>query len=180
MPHHTRFFIVPAMALTLVGAGCNPFARVQEKVAQNVVENVIENQVKKESGKDVNVDLENGGMTVTDAEGNKSFTMGENVKIPSDFPSDIPIYTPSTPKSVMQSAEEGSVFLMLQTDAPSDVVQEWYKTEAAKKGWKKTASLEMGEGNYVLSFEQNGAKFSVTIATSEDGKTAITLTRSKN
>ena len=176
--------VLGAAGLMMVGAGCNPFAKMQERVAQNVIENVVENQIKKETGKDVNIDLNGKNLTVTGADGEGMFTAGEDVKLPSDFPKSVPIYGGATIKSVVTvPGEEGANVVLETSDSPT-TVRDWYKKEAEAKGWKQTAALDLEGDSHMLAFdrEENGATWAMTASISsksEDGKTGIFLVYSK-
>jgi hypothetical protein len=178
----SRISILPLIiGVVLFGFGCSPGENFREKVAQGVVEKAIENRVKAESGKDVDVDIGNGSVNVKGEDG-ATFSMGKNVKVPDDFPSDVLRYEPATAISVTMDTDRKEALLMLTADVDPDVVMSWYNEQTSEKGWVPRSSTEMGEGNYMNVYSRaDGSTMSVLIAGSEDQKqTSITLTWKKN
>jgi hypothetical protein len=177
-----RLSILPLMlSVALFGFGCNPVARVQETAMKNVVENAIEKGVKNETGQNVDLDIGEGGFTMK-GENGESIAMGENVKVPDNFPSEVPRYSPSIAKSVSVNAAKGEAFLILMADVDPDEVLSWYNEETTAKGWVQRTSSEMGDGNYAMTYSRaDGSELSVLITGSEDQKqTTVTLTWQKN
>lgn len=175
----TFFIGIPVLlSVVLFGFGCNPVADLEERAMKGVVEKAIENNVKKETGKDVDLDFADGGFVVN-GENGETLAIGENVKIPSDFPSDVPRYSPSTAKSVSVNAAKQEVFAVLAAEASTEDVVAWYKDQAQKQGWVQKTVLELGAGNYNLSYErEDGSAMNVLISSSEGEKeVGITLTR---
>ncbi|MFA5935396.1 MAG: hypothetical protein WC787_00865 [Patescibacteria group bacterium] len=177
--NHIRPVSIAALSLMLLGAGCNPVQNAQERAMEGLVEKVIEKNVKDDSGKNVDIDLKKGGFTVTGEDGKATFSMGEKVEIPSTFPSDVPLYADATAKAVTMSEKDNGAVVVLQSEDDADKIVAWYKEEASKKGWKQKASMELGEGSYILSYERvedgKTAKMNITITSVEDGMTNITV-----
>ncbi|MEO5927261.1 MAG: hypothetical protein ABIO72_01020 [Patescibacteria group bacterium] len=173
-------FLLPIVALSLVGAGCNPIENLKEKAMNGIVDKAIEHTVKTQTGKDVDVNIKDGGMQVTGEDG-ANFAMGENLKLPDNFPSDIPVYGSVSIKSSSIDTKKGSVFLIMSSKDKAEDIVAWYKEQAKAKGWTQKSSLEMSEGNYIVSFEnKDKATFAITITQGEDEEeTGITLTRSE-
>lgn len=171
-------------SVALFGFGCNPAQLIGQKVAEKVVENAIEKNVKTESGKDVNVDL-SGNTLKINGENGEMVSFGENVTIPSELPSDVPVYPGATAKSSSLSKNNTEAALVLSTSDDATKVRDWYKDEAAARGWKQTVSMELEANNFVLGYkmEKDGKDLtlSVNIAPSSDGntETAIIVARSE-
>lgn len=177
MRKYTLF--VPFVALVAVGAGCNPIENAKEKAMNSIVDNAIERTVKTQTGEDVDVNIGEGAMNVTGENGAK-FSMGENLKLPENFPSDVPVYGSVSIKSTTVDPSKGSAFLIMTSKDKAEDVIAWYKNEAKSKGWTQKSYMELRAGSYIASYE-NGKKetFAVTIAQDEEGnETSITVTRS--
>ena len=126
------------------------------------------------------------GKTTTVKNENGTFAAGENVKIPSDFPSNLPVYSgiklemawsgnskENDPES--ENIKAGYVGTVAKS---CKEVFGWYKTELVKLGWKIDASLKEGmtlsNAKEICSFtaSENGNSCDVTL-TSMD-KTEMT------
>jgi hypothetical protein len=165
--------------LSLLGAGCNPFQSAQERAMNSIVDTAIERSVKSQTGEDVDVNIKDGAMNVT-GENGANFAMGENLKLPDNFPLDIPVYTSVTIKGSSVDSARGSLFLIMTSKDDVDDIVAWYKDQANAKGWTQKSSLEMSEGNYIVTFQnKDKATFAVTVSRAEDSnETSITVTRS--
>lgn len=123
----------------------------------------------------VNIDTNNGTIDVKNNEGD-SASIG-NAKVPSGFPSSIPIYPGSkvVASTTGNSGTEFTVFLTT-TDGKSQV-ESYYQSELSKNGWvndsETTADLGFASG---AKYMKGGQQLLVTIAQDKDNKgTAITL-----
>lgn len=171
-------------SVALFGFGCNPAQMIGQKVAEKIVEGAVENNVKSQTGKDVNVDLSGNTLNVK-GENGETISFGENVTIPSDLPSDVPVYPGATAKSSSLSKNNTEAALVLSTSDDATKVRDWYKDEATKRGWTQTVSMELEANNFVLGYkmEKDGKSLtlSINIAPSSDGnkETAIIVARSE-
>ena len=162
-----------ALAATMVlvfGAGCtSPW---QKKAAEETMEKALEQS----SGQKVEVDSDNNTTTITTDEGETTWGQAE---IPSNFPSDVPIYpgANATFTHVGSAQDEESATASLETSDSVDKVAEWYKTEISKQGWSVQSTDSWGDGtdkyiSYVAT--KDGRELSVGTAASE-GITIITI-----
>jgi hypothetical protein len=90
----------------------------------------------KQSG--VNYDAGKGTVSVTDKEGNTG-SFGNSVSLPSGFPSDVPIYKPSTIRLAVK-AKDGAYNVTFTTKDDVNKVNSWYETELKKQGWTESGS----------------------------------------
>ncbi|OGL73338.1 hypothetical protein A3E39_00060 [Candidatus Uhrbacteria bacterium RIFCSPHIGHO2_12_FULL_60_25] len=178
-------FVTTLGLLATLGFGCNPFQaakdKISEKIGEKVVEKTLEKAIEKSGAKDVDVDLDKQGFTFKDEKTGQVFSMGDNVAVPDNFPSDVPRYPDATPKSVTMNEEQQEASLMLETSGGLDEVVAWYKDEMPKQGWKSASSFDSAQAK-IMSFEkdENGgtAKLSVSVTgDTSDGKTSIILAR---
>lgn len=109
--------------------------------------------------------------------------IGDKVKLPSNWPKNVPIYPDST--LTMASAKDGSDFAATMTtkDKTAAIIT-WYKAEVQKQGWKLfivpgsekynddnfTFENDTMAGTVVVMGEDSEATRSVTISGSVEGK----------
>jgi uncharacterized protein (UPF0333 family) len=141
-----------------------------------------------EDGSKIKYSTDGKTTTVKNEEG--TFAVGEDVKIPSDFPKNMPVYSDIK----LEMAWSGS---SKENDPESENIKagyagtiarsceetfEWYKTELTKLGWKIDASLKEGmtlsNAKEICSFttNKNGNNCDITLTIMD--KTEITNTTS--
>lgn len=148
----SSLLFAPAVALSLVGAGCNPVQQAQDRAAESAVEQATGGKVKVDAnGNQMQIKGDNGAVT----------TVGENISLPDSFPKDVPVYPGAkiTAVSVSTSGEKGAILNLRSTDDVSKVIQ-WYEDAMAKGGFKGTQTMDAGQtkfrtyenGNVAVSF----------------------------
>jgi len=118
------------------------------------------------------------GKTTTAKSENGTFAAGENVKIPSDFPKNLPVYSgikldmawngnmdENDPES--ENIKAGYTGTIMKTCKD---VSEWYRAELEKLGWKVDVSLN---GGMTLS---NAKEISSFTTDASENSCAVTLT----
>lgn len=153
-------------------------------------------------GKDGKVDMKisEGQMTITDGEGKKTvsysgngdnFTMktdkgtftstsGENAKVPEGFPKDVPIYAGAKVLASSSMPEQNTYMVQLESKDTLENVGAYYKKEMAAQGWKEESSMsQAGDSPLQMLSCSKGDLAAMIMATSEDGKTMISLTVNK-
>ena len=156
-------YIICLLGLILVAAGCGGGSQ----------ERVLETSIEQATGGDAEVNISNDKMEISGMteDGEFSLTSGEGAEIPSNFPSDVPIYKPSTVISSMNMPEGQTVGL--KTDDDSKKVTEDYKRMMTGEGWTEQASMNMG-GQSVLMYEKGDRGAQITIVPM-DNETQIML-----
>lgn len=165
--------VVSLAALSFVGLGCNPMQAVQDKVSQKIGDSVASGILSQASGGKVDVNGDNGSYTFKDNKTGASVAIGENVKIPDNFPKDVPLYPGAktlTASMGQASKSEASVTLQV-TDDPQTVVK-WYENQL--RDWKQASTYSMS-GSEIRSYEKGTLKLSVTILQSGDTATKGSL-----
>lgn len=124
----------------------------------------------------VNVDTNNGTIDVKGKDG-ESASIG-NAKVPSGFPSSIPIY-PGSKVVASTSAKSNTEFtVFLTTTDQKATVESYYQSELKKNGWvadSSSSSVDLGFASGA-KYTKGGQQLLVTIAQDKDSKgTAITL-----
>ncbi len=148
----------------------SPSNRMSEKVAEEYAEKIIE----QETGGAVDLDYssDSGDITIETQDG--SFSSGENVTLPSDFPSDVYVMKGKL-LSVMQTNDKG-VTLSLETNESPATIKELYKEKLAADGWEITGVMDFGntasvtghkderDASIIISSEENVTTVVITVA----------------
>ena len=163
----TAIFMLVVMIFTI--SGCT------RKIASNIAENAVENAAKEE-GQDIDVDLEEGQVNITDNEGNElSIGSGE---IPSDWPSVVPINDNIKISSSGKETEDGKPYWYIDGtyNGSSQELSDYYKSKLS--GWNKESETTV-ESNGLKSFiyeASNGSYYvSFVISDTKDKGTTIVL-----
>ncbi|MSR85492.1 hypothetical protein EXS71_03620 [Candidatus Uhrbacteria bacterium] len=160
------YFLVGGAMISLIflGVGCNPVAKIQEKVAEKAVEGLIN----KSTGGKASVDIGDNKMTFTNNKTGESMAYGENLTIPESFPRDVPIY-PGAKAVAIVTAKEGSQSASLNlvsTDEAAKVTA-WYADQMKQGGWTEASSMTV-TGADIRTYEKGKVKLAVTIIGSTD------------
>jgi hypothetical protein len=144
--------------LALVAAAALPSVACR-KLAEKAEERAIEKSLEKQGGGQVNINGQNGSMTVTtDA---SSFEMGAGAKVPDDFPSAVPIYPGAKPAFAARSTDpKGKAAWSVQLETPDskDQVVAFYKDHMS--GFKQSATADLGKSAMAA---WDGPQYAVTL-----------------
>lgn len=156
MHTHTLVRVAAIMAgLSLMGAGCNPFAPLQQRMEQRIGEEIGEGLIEGMAGG--GADLELG-------------------TLPADFPSDIPRYPDAEYVSaVVMNDGKVAIANFSVNDSPEEIVA-WFDAEMAASGF------ELDEGMVKLGLFRIFKKDKVTVTLqtqSRDGKTYVSVQRAE-
>jgi hypothetical protein len=175
-----HYVIISALTL-IVGAtmilGCG---QASETIAEKVMEKAIEAGT---DGKaDVNVSKDGEGFTITGTEDGETMTMkmGDQAKLPDNFPKDIPMYEGLALMVVTSmGADEGHMVQGTTADALDKVVA-FYKKEVAAKGWKEEMVQSQADV-HMLIYSKEKRSLNVTIGKDEDngGQTFVSMITAK-
>ena len=131
------------------------------------------------AAKDAGLNVNNGSITATNKNG-ESVSVGNDVKLPSGFPSDVPIYEPSEVKAAVTTKKDTYAVTLVSSDA-STKVNEYYNQQLPKDGWvggADNAQFDTGSGK-LASYTKGDRTLTVIIAadqSSSKDKTSIVLT----
>ncbi len=128
-------FIAALGVLSLCGFGCNPFASFQAKINEKIGQTVTEKALEAASGGKASVDVSNGGITVTDKQTGATAAYGADVKLPSGFPTDIPLYDGAKISVASNSATDGAVLAVLIYSSDTDGISAWYDSKFKAEGF---------------------------------------------
>lgn len=143
--------------------------------AEKAAERSAERAMEKASGGQAEVDIDEDTVNINMEEG--SFSAGENVKLPDNFPSDV--YIPKGKLlSVMNMGGADNWTATLETDDSISDVVEACQGKLTEAGWEITGNMNLG-GMSQLSAEKGERAVSVVFGT-EDDKTTIAITVGSN
>lgn len=123
--------LVVAGALALVGC---------QRIADQAVESATEAAIENATGN--KVDIEEGSVSIEGTDG-ASVNVGDAVGVPSDFPSDVPVYDGVVRAAI--TTPEGHSVTIETLDAPQKVL-DFYQKELEGDGWVKEVSVSTADG----------------------------------
>jgi hypothetical protein len=156
----------------LLGAGCNPVANLQQKVAEKAIEGAIN----KESGGQAKVDL-NGdkGVTFRDAKTGDFTAFGEDLAFPEDFPKEIPRYANAKAIAIMIKGDKSEASFSESTGDSLEKVVKWFEDTIKGQGFTLASTMEAG-GTKVVAYEKGTIKVTASMSANEDNnQTTITI-----
>jgi hypothetical protein len=143
-----------------------------DKIAEEVTEKAIEN----ETGSDVELDTEDGGVSVETDEG--EMNIGSKANIPDNFPSDIPLidYSEILNSAVYTDDEDGTTTyqVMITSEENFEDTLEFYDDGMTDQGWDREASVN-SEGTSMLS-NTKGENTCTVWVIEEDDEITVTIT----
>lgn len=145
LPTWVKVIIVLAILgfglMTVIGIGLKMFAGfIQSKsgveLTQKGIEKMIEKGIENASGGKADVKLDEEGIVVKDKESGQEIAIGTSQQLPAGFPSDIPIFVPSTINGSMAMG----ILTMVTLESPSAIqdISDYYKKQMAERGWTPT------------------------------------------
>lgn len=126
--------------------------------------------------------LVSGNRSLNFNQNGNSISIGGNVALPANFPSDVPIYPGSKIKLATKS-EKGDYSVTLTTSDSQEKVSSYYKEQMAAKGWvldNEDALGEIGQMNGLGSFTKDSQKTNLAVLQNkENSTTTVFITVSK-
>ena len=141
----------------------------------NVAENMAENALERATGGKVDIDY-NSDNTVTFEGEEGSFQAGENVSLPNDWPSDVPVMSGakiSYAGSSNPSTGAPGASVTFTTSKSASEVASYYNSELVNHGWTIDSTANMGGAN-VISAKKGERTVGLYIIESE-GTTSVTI-----
>lgn len=163
-----KWIIVGVVVLALITLMY--FFSPSERFAENMSEKYIEQAIERETGGTVDVDYNNSNVTVETEEG--SFSSGNDVKLPEDFPSDVYVFGGKL-LSVIKTNED-AVMISIETDKTPAEVKAAYEEKLKSDGWELTGTMDFGDSVSLIG-KKGTRTISVVISTDGSGKTNIVL-----
>lgn len=107
-----------------------------------------------------------GTVTLQSDDGNTKTTVGENVELTQGFPSDVPIFEPST-LLASSKTDESDFSAVARTAKSIEEVSSYYKTTMAAQGWASQLDSATSDGTF-LTFQKDNRTSSVVVTTNSD------------
>ncbi|HEV8023827.1 MAG TPA: hypothetical protein VGP37_02950 [Candidatus Nanopelagicales bacterium] len=157
-----------ALVGALVLTGCS-------STTESATEEMVEEMIESESGGDVQVEIDDDSMSVTDEEGGQ-MTAGDEAELPPAFPDDIPLFTAGTLIAAVVLPDEGFTATWRMA-APDDAPVEAYIKEWENAGFTQSGFLDMSSDStrmwtYQMTSPDLEVAISATIAGSADADEA--------
>jgi hypothetical protein len=151
MKPSTRIVLVLLLAIATISMATGCEAIIGQAVKSGV-----------ESATGVKVDQSGDSVTMTGQDGS-SVSVGEDGKLPADFPTDVPVYEGTVKTAIATDSDKGKAFMVnVETpDAPTDVFK-WYEDELASGGWTVKSTMKTGDGG-LLGAEKDTTGLTVTV-----------------
>ena len=132
-------------------------------------EKTVEKAIEQSTGGEADVDLDDGSVKLNTNEG--SLEIGEEVDLPSGFPSDI--YVIDGTITAAMSTGEDTYTASIETTKSVSEAKTKYVSELENDGWDITMTLDIGEGS-TIGAEKDNRSVSISIAES-DGATTVVI-----
>ena len=178
--------IVSILLILVFTGGC------KKNLAERMVEGAIERAIEEESGENVDIDLDEGEVTIQSDEGEVSIssdeetvtidsdegeaTFGSGAELPEGFPAEVPVYGNMEIVSSMSGTDDGVTSYTVSglSEDSVDVIKEWYEAQLA--GWEITGqfSMDTDDGSTASINAMSGeSELNIMMAEDEDGTTII-------
>lgn len=157
-----------------MGFGCNPLAGVREKVENKIGQKVAEGTVGALTGGKVQMDADSNNWQFKDNKTGNTVAIGEDIKLPDDFPKEVPIYAGAKVKSVSmsRSGDKGATLTLGMDDQPEKVAT-WYGDTLKKDGWSEESSTTMGKSE-ARNYKKGKMELSLlAFPTDDEGKGSL-------
>lgn len=130
----------------------------------------------------VGIDTNNGTLTVKSDDGQSTATYGEGATLADGFPSDVPVFTPSTLLASSKTNDNEYSAVARTASSVADVTS-FYKSQMASQGW--TTELDSSSsGSSLLSFKKDTRTSTVVVTQdteeSSNEKTGFVVTVSSD
>ena len=160
MTQRKILWIIPLLALAMVGAGCG----------KTTAEKTVENNIKKATNGQADVDLTNNSAKVNI--NGSSLVTGDRVSLPSDWPTDVYV-ADGTIKTAVSTKDVGWTVSLESTQSVS-VIQALYAEKLPTAGWIISANATV-EKSVAIIANKNTRSLNIGIS-DVDGKTVVTIT----
>ena len=163
------FIAVVSLALVFAMGGC------AQQAAERIVERAIE-QAAEAEGEDVDIDLSEGEINISDEEGNEmSFGGGD---IPDDWPSVVPVNKNIDIAFSASQTTDGKKGWSISGlyDGSGEELYNWYKNELSVWDEQSDATLDAGDDGKTYTYQaSNGTYLTTIFVTEADGEVNIVL-----
>ena len=182
LPRWVKLIII----LAIVGVGLSVVATVGlglvasflvnkggEKAAQKAIETLIEKGIEERGGGKADVAINEGGIVVKGRESGQQFVIQTGQQLPSGFPSDVPVFSPSQVSGSMVMGPMTMVTLESPKGVPE--IAAYYQGELPRQGWTASFSGTPDPQNFTGLYRKENRQVSVNVSPGDEGKTALVL-----
>lgn len=158
-----KYFILSLGLLMVTGlltTGCG------KSLEEKTIEKAFDGQI--------DLDIDGDSVTMETEEG--IMQVGENSKLPADWPDDI--YVASGNITSSSSHQDGIFNVSIATDDSVSQVKEDYENQLKSAGWNITMSMSI-ENSVIMGAEKDNRTVSISIG-EDEGKTVIVIGTSQN
>lgn len=121
------FFAALALTMAVSLSGCSLTDKLMNKAGEKIGEKIVEKATNSE------VDVTNNQVTVNTNEG--STTWGENLSLPDDFPTDVPIYSGANIATSTTDTSSNAFYITMISSDDFKTISDYYKAEIENQGW---------------------------------------------
>ncbi len=148
----------------------------QEKVAENMIESQLREQG---LDGDVNIDGDEITINMNGEDGEIQFSAGSDAEVPSDFPTDIPIYSNAVVITSLNMPTGVSV--QFETQDSQNKIKTFYETKMEGNDWVKISSMDGMGDMYGASYIKGESNATVAVMDhpEKEGYILFSITYSK-
>ncbi len=158
--------ILASITLVLSTFACK---KAEDRAAEKMAAKIIESQ----TGGKAAVDISGGKVKITSTEKGKEgtieFSGGADLKLPDDFPSDLPVYPGAKIISHFQTGT-GNRQIIFKSDDRTKKVYDFYLSKLEKSGWEIVQEMKMAP-TYTLVGKKGKRQAAVVIGDDHDKST---------
>lgn len=121
---------------------------------------------------------DNTTLTETGESGTTTFLVGDNARIPEDFPKDVPLYKDMKIETLTKSSEDGVYAISAVTPDPYAEVAKSFKEQAKANQWKEDMSTDQEGQMCLMTYSKDSRTLSVMVM-KDDDQSSIQLTVGK-
>lgn len=155
--------VTVALALTLAGCG--------EAIEESAVEAAIESA----TGGEAEVDRDGNRTTIRTPDGGEmSFTSGDDLPLPSDYPDDVYLPDDYRVHSVVDTFGGGRA-IGLTVDGEAAAVMADVRTQMADHGWQQVMAMQHEQGQMV-SYQKDDRMAALTVNPAAEGEVRVGIT----
>lgn len=125
----------------------------------------------------VKVEEDGGSVTVQTEQGEATVQSGKG--LPEGFPSSVPVYDGEIETAGSVTQDDAQVYnVVVVTEDSIDQVKKFYQEKLPTKGWKITATMDMGTGadrSVTIGAETADLAMTVTVSARSDGQTEVMI-----
>ncbi|MFZ2188242.1 MAG: hypothetical protein WAV73_01615 [Candidatus Moraniibacteriota bacterium] len=163
---------VVAFIAMLALSGCGP----------NVGEKIMEKAIESQTGGKVNVNANNGEMTIKSKEGDISASGTGSATLSADFPKDIYIAPDAQIMVSLANGQNKSYSAVYTTGMTASEIYAKYQEDLALKGWAIEPQTEINTGDAkMIQYKKGTSRLNLIVGLSQDkSKTHVQLTGAEN